>query len=172
MQVESRFVPPMESFPLRYTETLVRRAIWAFWWRSTGYLFFVTLFMLLAVFVYLFAIGDRSWWLGALGTVLGAGALVAATLYVVHFQRSMTRFRRMKSKEATFEICDDRFRMTSDVGSTELSWSVITKVWTFPEFWLLFYSAAQFTILPLDDLSLDKQAMILVRLKSHGAEVT
>ena len=162
----------IESMKLRYSECLIRRAIWAFWWRSTGYTFFGTLCILLAVFVYLFSIGDRSWWLGVLGSILGAVASVAVTLYFVHFQHSMARFRRMKSNDATLEVGDDRFKMTSDFGSTELSWSAVVKVWKFPEFWLLFYSAAQFTILPLDDLSLDSQATILERLKTHGAEVT
>ena len=48
----------------------------------------------------------------------------------------------MKSKEVTLEILDDKFRMTSDVGSSEMKWTVIVKVWRFPEFWLLFYSPA------------------------------
>ncbi len=156
---------------LHYSEPLVRRAIRAFWWRSTGWSYFIALFILLGIFVYLLATGNRSWWVGVFGAGLGMGLAMAVALYAVHFRSSLARFRRMKAKEATLEMFDDRFRMVSDVGTTECSWTVVIKVWRFPEFWLLFYSAAQFTTLPVSDLDAESQAFILERVKAHGAEV-
>ena len=77
----------------------------------------------------------------------------------------------MQSPEATFEVGDDRFRITSDVGSSELLWSTITEVWQFPEFWLLFFSRAPFITLPLADLDNEARELILSRATSHGAKI-
>ena len=156
---------------LHYSEPLLRRAIRAFWWRATGWSYFVVLAFLLATFVCFLVTGNRSWWVGVVGAVLGLGLVTAAAMYVVHFRSSMARFRRMKEKEATFEMFDDRFRIVSDIGSTELSWTVVVKVWKFREFWLLFYSASQFTTLPLSGLDAESQAFLLDRVKAHGAAV-
>ena len=157
---------------LHYSEALVRRAIRAFWWRLTGWIYFAAFLALLVAFVYLIATGNRSWWLGVLGTVLGINFVVSAAVYAVHWRSAMARFRRMKSKEVVFSMDEDRFRVESELGSTELSWSVVVKVWRFPDFWLLFYSRAQFTIMPLSNLDAPTQAFILERVKAHGAEVT
>jgi len=77
----------------------------------------------------------------------------------------------MQSPLATFEVGDERFRVTSDVGSSELSWGAIIEVWQFSEFWLLFFSRAQFITLPLADLNSEAQELILSRLKAHGVKI-
>ncbi len=161
----------MEPIRLQYSEDLIRRAVWAFWWRSTGYTFFGAMFIVFAGFVDFLALGERSWWLGAMGSFIVGVVLIATLLYFVHFRGSIARFLRMRSKEATLEISDDKLRMSSDIGSFELSWSSVIKVWRFPEFWLLFYSAAQFSILPLNDLDMAAKTIILERAKAHGAVI-
>jgi YcxB-like protein len=160
-----------EQVKLQYSEGLIRRAIWAFWWRSTGYTFFGAMGFASAAVVYLVASGERAWLLGVMGTVLVGLAVLMTLLYFVHFRRTITRFRRMGSKQATLEVTDDKFRMSSDLGSSELSWSVVTKIWKFPEFWLLFYSAAQFSIVPVNEMSLGVQSTILERAMAHGAVI-
>lgn len=100
------------------------------------------------------------------------GALLAATIYTVHFRASLTKFRQMRTPEATFEIGGERFRMTSDIGSTELSWRAVTEIWQFREFWLLLFSRAQFVTLPLADLDTDARSLIIERATSHGAKVS
>lgn len=162
----------MNSFQLHYSESLIRKAVWAFWWRATGWRFFIGMAMVLAPLIYMVANGERSWWVGVCAAVFCLGVIFTVALYVVHYRGAITRFRRMKSPEATFEVEDERFRVTSDVGSSELSWSTIIEVWQFPDFWLLFFSRAQFITLPLADLDDEARELILSRAKSHGAKVS
>jgi hypothetical protein len=161
----------MTTFKLCYSEALIRKAVWAFWRRVTGWRYFFAIILVLVSFIYSVASGDRSWWVGVSASILCLAVAFAVALYVVHYRGSITRFRRMQSPQATFEAGNDRFRVTSDVGSSELSWSTIIEVWQFPEFWLLFLSRAQFITLPLADLDSEAQEFILSQAKAHGAKI-
>jgi hypothetical protein len=161
----------MRLLKLHYSEPLIRSAVWAFWRRVTGWRYFVAIALVLVSFIYAVSTGDRSWRVGVSASILCVAVILAVALYVIHYRGAITRFRRMQSPEATFEVGDDRFRVASDLGSAELSWSAITAVWRFPEFWLLFLSRAQFITLPLADLDEEARALILSRAKSHGAKV-
>ena len=145
--------------------------MWAFWRRVTGWRFFVPIAMIFASFIYSVSSGDRSWWVDVSGSMLCLAVIFAVAFYLVHYRGAIARFRRMQSPQATFEAGEDRFRLTSDVGSSELSWRTITEIWQFPEFWLLFVSPSQFITLPLADLDNEARELILNRAKSHGAKV-
>ena len=161
----------MKTFKLRYSEALIRSAIWAFWRRATGWGYLVAVVMVLISFTYSLWSGDRSWRIGVSASIICMAVVFTFALYIIHYRGAITRFRRMQSPQATFAAGDDCFRITSDVGSSELSWSTITEVWQFPEFWLLFLSRAQFITLPLADLDSEARDLILNRVKSHGAKV-
>ncbi len=77
----------------------------------------------------------------------------------------------MRTPEAMIELGEERLRFSSDVGTTELEWSLITEVWLFPDFWLLFVSRAQFMTVPAADLDPEARNFILAKAKSHGAKV-
>jgi YcxB-like protein len=161
----------MDEIKLHYTEPLVRRAVKAFWLRVMGWRWPAVLLLVLVSLVYSVAAGYRSWSVGVTGSVLAMGVIFAVSLYVVHYRGSVGRFRSMHSPEATLEVGDDKFRMTSDVGSSEMRWDTVTEIWRFPEFWLMFFSRAQFVTLPLSDLDGEAREVILGRVKSHGGKV-
>jgi hypothetical protein len=77
----------------------------------------------------------------------------------------------MRVPEATIELGEERFRVTSDVGMSELDWSTVIEVSRYPEFWLLFFSRAQFITLPAADLSAEAREFILAKVKSCIAKV-
>lgn len=162
----------MKSFKLHYSEPLIRSAVWVFWCRVTGWRYFVAIALVLGSLIYSIASGDRSWWVGISASILCLAVIFAITLYVTHYRGAMMRFRRMQSPKATFEAGPDRFRLTSDVGTSELSWNTITEVWQFPEFWLLFLSRAQFITLPLADLDTEARNFILSHIKSNGGKIS
>jgi len=97
--------------------------------------------------------------------------MFTVALYVNHYRASLDRLRRMHSPEAIFEPSDQSFRVTSDLGATDVGWNAITEIWRFPDFWLLFLSRAQFITLPLADLDSEDREHILSCLKSHGSKV-
>ncbi len=159
----------MHTIKLHYTEPLIRRAVHAFWWRTTGWMFFLAIALLAgAVGVGLYA-GERSWWIGVMGTVLGIGSLLAATIYLVHLRGSLARFRRMENPIGTLELDEERFRVSSDVGMSEMNWNAITEIWCYPEFWLVFFSRAQFVTLPTAEFDASSREFFLA--KSVAAKV-
>lgn len=162
----------MKLVKLHYTEALIRSAVWSFWRRAAGWRYFLAMALLLASLIYSVAHGDRSWWVGVSATVLCLAIIIAIAPYFIHYRGAITRFRRLRSPEATFEVGADRFRITTDVGTSELSWSTVTEIWQYPDYWLLFFSRAQFITLPLADIDSEAQELILDRAKSHGAKVS
>jgi len=161
----------MKPITLHYSETLMRRAVMAFWFRITGWRFFVAGIISIFSLIYLLLNGNRSWEVGVMGTVVAFAIVISITVYVVHYRSAINRFRRMRIPEGTFESGDETFRITSDVGSTELSWKTIREVWRFPDFWLVFFSPALFITLPTADLDDEAREFIASQIKSHGGKI-
>lgn len=156
---------------LIYSETLLRQAVFAFWRRSVGVGFFVALLIAALGLVVLVALGQASWLIGGLAVVLLVGIAFTIVVYVVHYRRSLHKFRQMDKPQATFRAEESSFTMSSDIGTTTLQWSVVKELWQFPSVWLFIYSKAQFTTLPLACLSQETQAYIVQRVRESGGKV-
>jgi hypothetical protein len=161
----------MISIKLYYTEALIRRAVRSFWWRTTGWRFIAALLLVLGSFVGLLWSGDRSWVVGLLGAVLVLALTFSVALYVVHYRASLGRLRRMRAPEATIELGEESFRVTSDAGTSELAWRAVTEIWSLPEFLLIFFSRAQFITIPRADVDADICEFILGKARAHEAKV-
>jgi drug/metabolite transporter (DMT)-like permease len=156
---------------LIYSTTLLRQAVFAFWRRSVGVGFFVALLIAALGLVVLVALGQASWIIGGLAAVLVLGIAFAIVVYVVHYRRSLRKFRQMDQPRATFRADDSSFTMSSDIGTTTLQWSAVKELWQFPNVWLLLYSKAQFTTLPLACLPAETQTYIVQRVRESGGKV-
>jgi len=156
---------------LIYSKALLRQAVFAFWRRSVGVGFFVALLIAALGLVVLVALGQASWLIGGLAAVLVVGIAFAIVIYVVHYRRSLQKFLQMGQPRATFHADESTFTMTSDIGTTTLQWSAVKELWQFPNVWLLLYSKAQFTTLPLACLSPETQAYIVQRVSASGGIV-
>jgi len=156
---------------LIYSTVLLRQAVFAFWWRSVGVGFFVALFIAAIGLVVLVALGQASWIIGVLATVLVAGIGFAVAVYVVHYRNSLRKFRQMDTPRSTFRAEESSFTMSSDIGTTTLQWSTVKELWQFPSVWLLLYSKSQFTTLPVACLSPETQAYIVQCVRTAGGKV-
>jgi hypothetical protein len=156
---------------LIYSESLLRQAVFGFWHRSVGIGFFVALVIAALGLVVLVALGQSSWIIGGLAAVLVLGIVFAIVIYVVHYRRSLQKFRQMDKPQATFRADESSFTMSSDIGTTTLQWSAVKELWQFPSVWLLLYSKAQFTTLPLACLSPETQAYIVQCVRESGGKV-
>jgi drug/metabolite transporter (DMT)-like permease len=156
---------------LIYSETLLRQAVFAFWRRSVGVGFIVALLVGALGLIVLIAQGVASWLAGALAAVLVLGIGFAAAVYFVHYRKSLRKFRQMDKPRATFRADESSFTMSSDIGTTTLQWSAVKELWQFPSVWLLLYSKAQFSTLPLACLSPETQAYIVQRIRESGGKV-
>ena len=156
---------------LIYSESLLRQAVFAFWRRSVGVGFLVALLVAALGLVVLVALGQASWIIGGLAAVLVLGIAFAIVVYVVHYRRSLRKFRQMDNPQATFRAEESSFTMSSDIGTTTLQWSVVKELWQFPTVWIFLYSKAQFTTLPLACLPAETQTYIVQRVRESGGKV-
>ena len=161
----------MKSVTLHYTEALIRKAVLAFWLRSIGWQGFLALGLLLIYLIVQLVRGDRSWFVGANGTVIALAALMAGALYFVHYRAALARFRRLRSPEGQLEMGAETYRLSTDVGTSELAWKTITEVWSYPDFWLVFFSQAQFITFPLADFDTEAREFFLEKVRSHGGRI-
>jgi hypothetical protein len=161
----------MPSIKLHFNEPLLRRAILVFWWRSTGWAFWLSALAILVGLCVAIGMGDRSWWVGAGGAGVALMLVLAATVYVVHIRGSRAKFRRMQNPTATMELSEEKFRLSSDIGMSEMPWSSITEIWQHPEFWLVFFSRSQFFTLPTSDLDESSREFIVTQAGSAGAKI-
>ena len=156
---------------LIYSTTLLRQAVFAFWRRSVGVGFFVALLIAALGLVILVALGQASWIIAALASVLALGIASAIVVYVVHYRRSLQKFHQMDKPQAMFRAEESSFTMVSDIGTTTLQWSAVKELWKFSNVWLLLYSKAQFTTLPLACLPPETQAYIVQCVRDAGGKV-
>ncbi|TLY18872.1 MAG: YcxB family protein, partial [Nitrospirae bacterium] len=114
---------------LIYSEALLRQAVFAFWRRSVGVSFLVALLVAALGLGVLVTQGVASWLVGALAAVLVLGIGFAAAVYVVHYRKSLRKFRQMDKPQAMFRADESSFTMSSDVGTTTLQWSAVKELW-------------------------------------------
>lgn len=156
---------------LVYTEPLVRSAVFAFWRRTIGPGFSVALVVLAASLASLVFTGQSDWFVGATGAALGFGILMAVSVSVVHYRSSISRFRKLGSREVTFRADESTFSFESAMGTTTFQWSIIRELWQFPKFWLVLYTKAQFNTVPLACMSREMQDFVRGRIQAAGGKV-
>ncbi|MGM9482511.1 YcxB family protein [Roseateles sp. NT4] len=156
---------------LTFSDSLVRKATFAFWRRTVGVGFPLVLAVLAAYVVWLGANGDRSWGVGALGAAVSIGVVFSAALYVLHYRNGRQKLRDMGRPMAEIAADDEGFTVSSGMGSSTLKWSAVQAVWRFEGFWLVLFSKAHFMTLPLGELAPEMQAYILERVTASGGKV-
>jgi hypothetical protein len=157
---------------LIYSESTIRQAVFLFWRRTVGVSFIFVLLAIIAWFVFLLARGDRSWLLGVTGTIIAVGILMSVGVYFVHFRNSMTKFRDMGSPKAILRLEDLTFTFVSDIGESTMQWSVIKELWRFENVWLLLFSKAHFSTLPLENLPAEMRTFIVERILANGGKIS
>jgi hypothetical protein len=161
----------MEPVSLQYSEQFIKNAIRSYWWKNIGPIFPSVSLLLAAFVVYRALDGDRSWFIGLIGAIAIIAFAVMVTSYFVHYSRSLGRLRRMKVPEATLELNEEGFKVASDVGSSEMQWSVVIQIWRFKHAWLLFFAGSDFITLPTNGLSDEAKKFITERAKANGAKI-
>jgi hypothetical protein len=156
---------------LKYSEGIVRAAALASWRRAFGVRFVIALVLVGASLMLLAWRGDRSWFVGMLGTVLVLGVVFAVVAYLVSLRSSLRKLHQMRTPEATFQGQSSGFHITSELGTIGLPWGAVKRVWRYPHFWLLVLSRSSQLTIPLAAVGSDTQSIILERIKSAGGEV-
>jgi hypothetical protein len=154
-----------------FTEALVKRTVRRFWTRLIGWHGFAIVAFLAVVIAYLLAVGDSSWLVPALGTLLGIAVLVGSSVYFVYRHRALSTLRRMAQPTALVTFTDTGVATRSDLGGGDVSWRAITQVWKFPEVWLLFVAKGTYFMIPTEALADDVRKFICDKVREHGGKV-
>ena len=101
-----------------------------------------------------------------LALVLASGAV--ALRYVSQARR---KFAAMGDAHAVWRFSDAALGTKSGLGTTEIPWRLVTKVWRFDDVWLLFFDAGGYSTLPTAQLSPDVRDFIVRRVEASGGKV-
>jgi|EndMetStandDraft_4_1072995.scaffolds.fasta_scaffold67745_1 hypothetical protein len=171
LPLSSNIFSMLHEATLIYTDSLLRRAVLAFWYRSIGIGFIVALGVVAACLGIVVAQDEATWLVGTLATVLVLATIFAAALYLVHYQDSLRKFREIGNAQATFRVDESSFTLRSRLGTAALQWAAVSELWQFRDVWLLLYSKAQFSTLPTACMSAEMQAFVVQRVLSAGGKV-
>ncbi len=161
----------MMQIQVRYTEALVKRATMRFWTRFIGWQRVVVLVLLAVLLTHLIIVGDSSWYVGVLGSVLAIAVISGSSVYFVYRRRALATLRRMNEPTATFSFSDTGLSTRSNLGGGDIAWRAVTRVWTFPEVWLLFVAKGMYITIPTESLTDDVRQFITNKVREHGGKV-
>jgi hypothetical protein len=77
----------------------------------------------------------------------------------------------MSDPSAIFTFTDAGVSAKTDLGSSELNWRCITKVWMFPEAWLLFVDKGLYITVPTAGLPDQARELIRNKVGACGGKV-
>lgn len=156
---------------LKYDPSLIREAATCFW-RHTIDLKFAGAFLIVSLSLAIMLLqGDRSWVVGVLACVLVMGTGLSAAVFFVHYRTAMQKYRGLDSGQAVLTVSDSTLSLTSALGTATLPWSAVIEVQRSDRVWLLLFSTAQFSTLPVASVPPDLQSYILERVKASGGRV-
>ncbi len=161
----------MAPIKLKYSETLIRQSVRSYWWKQIGLTFLAVLVSLTFYVIYLLISGNRTWFVGVIGTVVIMGIFTISTSYVVQLNRGLYRFRRMKVPEATLELAENHFKVTSDIGSSKIEWSLISKILCLENAWIIYFSGNDIITFPLASLPEDSKLYILSKARFNNVKI-
>jgi hypothetical protein len=164
--------PPLgRTYTLRFTPALVRRAVNRYWARTLGRMYPVALLGLGVGLGALIWQGDRSWYVGILGTVLVLAAVFAVALYVVHARRAFGVFRRLADGRVTLRLGPEGFGVESAAGRSDLPWSAVTEIWRYDDLWLLVFSKAVYVTLPIGEIDGEGRRFFAGQVERAGGKI-
>ncbi len=155
---------------VEYTEKLICRTTRRFWLRWLGWRYFVTLVLALALTLCLWISGYHTC-CAVLGTATALLLAVGVFGYFIYRKRALATYLRMETPESTFRFGDDEVSIQSELGESRVKWKVFTKVWRFPEVWLLFSGDRSYVTLPTQPLSPDVKQFIITKVEENGGKV-
>lgn len=157
---------------LFYYNSLIKRAVFSFWWRVVGVKFLVALGLIIFSLVQGYRAGNQSWLMGVLATVLFFCFVFMFSLYFIHYLGAIKRFKAMGEPSATLTLTDEACTFVSGAGSATIPWTSIPELWQFADYWLLFYSKAQFSILPTANLTPVIKSFIVKHVQQAGGKIS
>ena len=156
---------------LEYSESLIKESVRSYWWNQTGPTLFAVLTGLTIYCFYLLGVGNRSWYLGVIGATVLIGILIITSSYFVQLNRFLAKLRKMKHPEATLEVAESHFKVSSDLGSSEVKWSMVSKLVQLKKAWIIYFSPHDIMTLPIGNIPDETKDYMLSRMKENNTKL-
>jgi hypothetical protein len=122
--------------------------------------YFIALVLLGGYLIYEIVSGNRSWFIGLIGAVLGFGLLIPVAGMIGHTRIGLKKLAEMPDASASLTLTGNGFVVRSAIGSSEISWKTITEVWQYPEYWVALSGGHFLMTIPLSELDDDGRVSI------------
>ena len=155
---------------MEYTPGIVRDAVKTFIWRrafKSQKGMWGAEIVLLAAMTWLLSIGDRSWMVGAAGTMALVAPAIIGLAWAAHYRNTVGKFRSMSEPVAIITISQEALIVASDLGSGRIPWSSVTDLWERPTYWMIFTAPSQFNTLPIAPVSDEDRDLIRSKVTSR-----
>ena len=77
----------------------------------------------------------------------------------------------MAEPTVNFGLSDAGILVRSDLGGGDISWRAITKVWVFPEVWLIFVAKGSYITIPTESLTEEARNFIHNKVQEYGGKI-
>ncbi|UGX86168.1 YcxB family protein [Phyllobacterium meliloti] len=154
------------QFSVRYTESMLKRAVRTFIWRRvflSQWIWWLLLGGGWLLLLYVTWTGAPAWPLAAFSGLMICILLFVAVLWQNHFTNTVGKLRRMEKPYGHVVFSDDKFTLSSDLGSSTMPWSAITEIWQRDECWMVFIGQNQFFSLPTENVPAEALKWLLAR---------
>lgn len=161
----------MHETELHYSEELIINAVKSFFRRKIGVAVPIFTVLITAFVIYNIIDGDRSWLMGAIGTLNVMLILFIGILYFSHKYFALKWFRRFDGGLVALSMDEDQFHLSSNVGSSHLKWNLIDKIWDFDGYFLVIFSLNEFVTVPTDQMSAEAKEFFFDTAQNAGAKI-
>lgn len=158
------------TYRVEYTPDIVRDAVKTFIWRRTFLSqkgMWSAWIVVLAAMTWLLSIGNRSWIVGAAGTVALVAPAIIGLAWSAHYRNTVGKFRSMSEPVADITVSEEALIVASELGSGRIPWSSVTDLWERPTYWMIFTAPSQFNTLPIAPVSDDDRDLIRSKVPSR-----
>jgi hypothetical protein len=154
-----------------YTPAIVRSGIRRFWLRFAGRDTALGAIGLAASSFGWVVLGYRTWLVGCFMAVSGFLFVLSLLVFVTFRTRSLRKLRAMPAPTAAWTFTEESLSTETQLAQSKIAWSLVKKLWRFPDVWVLVYSRSDYSLLPVSDIPSEVQAFIVERVRANGGKV-
>lgn len=147
-----------------YTEQLIRSAAFLYWKTAIGKSTLISIVAIVLSCVVLAVLGVERLIVGFFSGIAVIGAAIVIATYFSVRRQSLSIFRKMRDKTATFTFTGSGIGTEADTGKAEIPWERIEKVLQFPDFWLFSVAKGSYFTLPIASVPAETRAFILSKI--------